>query len=130
MAAFSATPSTDQTLLPGEVVQFDVTLSNLGGYYQADNGVFICPYSGTYAFSVSILTTVGDFASGELYIDGTLYTTAWADDDESTNSHASNMFVASCAAGGQVYVQTYSSSSTFHANYHTVFAGFLIQRYE
>ena len=103
-------------------------MANLGGYYQADNGVFICPYSGTYAFSFSFLSTEGDQAAGALYIDGTQYARAWGDDPE-TWSHGSNMFVASCSAGSQVYVQAYGASS-FLASYYTVFAGFILQRYE
>ena len=129
VAAFSARSSADQTLLSGEVLQFDVTLSNMGGYYQADNGVFICPYHGTYAFSVSILTTPGDFAGGALYIDGLLYTIAWAHVAAGTYSHASNMFVASCAAGGQVYVQSPGDTSV-RGEHYSAFAGFLLQRYD
>ena len=128
VAAFSATLSADQMLSVGEVLNFDFTLTNQGGYYQADNGVFICPYSGTYAFSFSFLTTEGDQAAGALYIDGSLYVRAWGDDPE-TWSHGSNMFVASCSAGSQVYVQAYGASS-FLASHYTVFTGFLLQRYE
>ena len=131
VAAFSATSADDQTLSQGEVLQFDVTLGNLGGYYQADNGVFICPYSGTYVFSVSVLTTRGDFAAGALYIDGALHVIAWADDAESTHSHASNMVVAPCTAGGQVYVEAVDyGTSSFRQYHYTIFAGFLLQRYE
>ena len=129
LAAFSARLSDDQTFSQGEVLQFDVTLSNLGGYYQADNGVFICPYHGTYAFSVSILTTRSGFASGALYIDGTRYTTAWAHVAESTHSHASNMVVATCPDGGQVYVQPEGDSSV-RGDQYSAFAGFLLQRYD
>ena len=128
MAAFSARSSAAQTLQDGDVLQFDVAMANLGGYYQADNGVFICPYHGTYTFSFSFLTTEGDQAAGALYIDGSLYVRAWGDDPE-TWSHGSNMFVASCSAGSQVYVQAYGASS-FLASHYTVFAGFLLQRYE
>ena len=103
-------------------------MANLGGYYQADNGVFICPYSGTYAFSFSFLSTEGDQAAGALYIDGTVYARAWGDDPE-TYSHASNMFVASCSAGGQVYVQPEGDSSV-RGDQYSAFAGFLLQRYD
>ena len=113
----------------GEVVQFDVTLANLGGYYQADNGVFICPYSGTYAFSVNILNVSGDLAAADLYIDGTRYVRVYCQNDN-RHSEASTMFVGSCSAGGQVYVQAEWGESSVRGDSFSAFAGFLLQRYD
>ena len=113
----------------GEVLNFDFTLSNLGGYYQADNGVFICPYSGTYAFSVNILNVKWQLAAADFYIDGTRYVGVWCQDDN-RHSEASTMFVGSCSAGGQVYVQAEWGESSVRGDSLSAFAGFLLQRYD
>ena len=127
--AFSAHPSANHEHVAGELVQFDVAISNLGGYYQPDNSVFICPFDGVYVFSLNALSQVGYLLASSIYIDNQAYVATWADNVDGANSQASNMYVGFCAAGSQAWAQV-NGASRSRGNPNTVFAGFLLQRYE
>ena len=51
-AAFTAFTDTRVTVGPGEKVPFQKVISNVGGSYYPGEGQFVCPYSGTYMFSL------------------------------------------------------------------------------
>ena len=128
MPAFMARKTADRTYSPGELIQFDDEISDLGGYHQADNGVFICPHDGIYVFSVHIFTMPGQFASGMFYIDGTAYTSAWAAQNAG-GTGVSTAYVGWCSAGSQAYVEAEGGTeSHVRGGRHTVFTGFLLKQ--
>ena len=129
MPAFSARPSEDREHVTGELMQFDVAISNLGGYYQADNSVFICPFDGVYVFSLNALSQPGYLLDNRLYIDNQNYVNAWADNVDGAFNQASNMYVGFCAAGSQAWAKV-NSASRSRGSRSTVFSWFLLQRYD
>ena len=127
--AFSAHPSANHEHVAGELVQFDVAISNLGGYYQPDNSVFICPFDGVYVFSLNTLSQSGYLLALDMYIDNQVYVYTFADNVDGVYNQASNMYVGFCAAGSQTWAKV-TAASRCHGNPNTVFSGFLLQRYE
>ena len=50
---FTAELSQPVELFPGSRMIFDTVISNFGGFYSSDDGVFRCPDNGIYSFVVS-----------------------------------------------------------------------------
>ena len=90
-----------------QLILFEGIVSNYGGHYHADQSVFICPYSATYVFYVSVSTVIGtrsmhvNLMMEDVYIISTL-----ADDQSDEYGNASTMAVVHCTEGNRVWVES------------------------
>ena len=107
---FTAELSSDQDLFPGDKIVFDRVISNIGGQYDAERGIFECPDSGIYSFTVSahFPEHENQWSVSKLVIDGETVLqgpiTHWA--IAGTDSGSSSVTaVVQCEQGKDVYVE-------------------------
>ena len=112
------------TQTDGGIITFDNVITNFGSSYDGIN-TFTCPADGIYAFTV---THMGQEESVDamwfIMVDGvsTVLTKAHVG---MIHNQASNLVVAFCSAGGQVYVQSASAAYVW-GTVESTFSGFLI----
>lgn len=59
--AFSAHRSDTEQVEPGERIIYNSVRMNVGGAYDAGNGVFTCPINGYYFFSITSFSLVSRY---------------------------------------------------------------------
>ena len=111
---------------PGQLV-FERSVTNLGGGWNGPTGQFVTPYSGTYYFSWSALSTARNHLKLALVRDGREQVASWA--DQGGYQAASGSAVLTLRRGETVYLyveegEVYESSTT-NTGYST-FSGFRI----
>ena len=111
---------------PGQLV-FERSVTNLGGGWNGPAGQFVTPYSGTYYFSWSALSTARNHLKLALVRDGREQVASWA--DQGGYQAASGSAVLTLRRGETVYLyveegEVYESSTT-NTGYAT-FSGFRI----
>lgn len=90
----------------GELIVFPIARTNIGGHYNPDRSVFICPYQGTYVFYVNVkATTDGPSMGVDIMVNDVLYGVALADNVSAAYNTASNMAVVACEPGYVVWIQ-------------------------
>ena len=111
----------------GELVLFENVISNYGGHYQSDQSVFICPYSASYIFFVSVTSMVGPRS---IYVDVKLndmpIARALADNQDDEYSNGSNMVVIQCTEGDKVWVESIDNHEEIAGGMLSTFSGFLL----
>ena len=108
---FTVELSDDIQLFPNERIIFNNVVTNIGGYYNAETGSFQCPDNGTYSFSLSTQTPVGDYVwsslkmvfDGEIIIDGPI---THVSTPTVESGSASFTVLLECQAGKNIYVET------------------------
>ena len=68
--AFTACPSENLNFSPESIIQFGEALTNIGGFFNTDTGIFTCPVNGLYLFSMSIHTNYDVNINAVIYKDG------------------------------------------------------------
>ena len=116
----------------GQILPFDLVLTNVGGHFSEDVSSFICPVDGLYLFSVSVVTSYGTDAYAYVGIftdsDFLAYVYAQNTGDNENYSAASSTIVVECFVGSRVWVETIGDSY-FHAVFN-MFSGSLLYRYD
>ena len=105
---------------------FDDVITNIGNAYDVDSSTFICPISGIYMFSLSLMSAAGHFSQAYIMHQGSVIVRAFADDDASAYASSSNVAFVQCTQGQSVWVMT--SSANGHEMYpaqYTTFTGAL-----
>ena len=124
--ASTATNQYEQT----EIIRFNDTFSNIGGYFNSNTSSFLCPVDGLYFFSVMFNAQAGKQANLSLMLNGLYLGAAFADNAESLNSHASALTVTSCYSGQTVWVMCNSAPcSIYDGSARSQFAGALLCPY-
>ena len=109
---------------PSDIVVFSYILTNVGGYYNADTSVFVCPVSGIYVFTLSIVTPSYNSIAHIMLNDRRLVATKNHIDN---HGHGSTFAVTECLINNKVWVQMQTNSivtGTITDKY-TAFSGFV-----
>ena len=133
MVAFTAYSELSYNYKSGDVIIFDQTVSNLGGNFNTETSIFLCPYTGLYQFSIHILAAINSTAQANIMLDGQQQVIAWADQILDAYPQSSNTVMVECTQGQTVWVESSSSvdgSRIFNNAFkHTTFSGVLLQKY-
>ena len=114
----------------GDVIVFDDVVTNLGGGYDLQTGVFNCSVSGVYFFSVSILSLLSSNRPwARLKKNGQILLSVH---DSHPNYHhqSSASVVVVLATGDRVWLESKTSGRSIDGNYNRFsrFSGFLIRK--
>ena len=123
-ADFTACPSVSINYSPGTIIQFDDVLTNIGGFFNADTGIFTCPVDGLYYFFVSLFSDNDINITGALYVDGTMKV-----EMHSTNyggNHGVTSLVTECYMFQAVWVECYGDGGTIPGSRRTSFSGLIL----
>ena len=102
--SFTAFASATRVYNEDDVVQFDGIVVNYGGFYNDSTGIFTCPYSGYYLFSVSVLAYKTRRMGVDISLDGSRVVGAHAEDPDKYDQGSVTATVK-CDLGQQVWVR-------------------------
>ncbi|KAK3580693.1 hypothetical protein CHS0354_017974 [Potamilus streckersoni] len=123
---FSSTIANEKGLQvhDNEIVHFDTVLHNDGNGFNKESGIFTCPLSGTYFFTLSVMTSHGYHTAVHLLVNGQIKGNSYANGADSWDQGSiSNIF--RCEAGQNVWISVYGGTY-IHGDYYTSFSGFLL----
>ena len=100
-SAFTASINTSYCYNYGDVVIFDLIVSNIGNNYQAKTSTYVCLRHGLYVFSVSLYNDYVHSMVGDLMHEDETIASASATIKDET-SQGSVTVVIECATGEQV----------------------------
>ena len=111
-----------------ELIIFDEVISNIGGYFNPTQSVFICPFSGMYAFYFNVqATTDGPSATLKIVKENVQIGDASADDVDGAYNTGSGFVVTLCEAGEKVWIASNTNNEKINGgNMRTSFSGFLL----
>ena len=97
---------THQTLI------YDTVKLNKGNGYHGDDGIFIVPHTGTYAFAWTLGVSNVGWVTTEIVINGQKYGRAFADGDDKTDDvgFGTGFVIAEVNVGDHVYIRTHDNS--------------------
>ena len=127
--AFSASIVSRTEMLPiGSTVVFDDVLFQEGNGYNSKDGVFTCPETGVYMFSV----VIDNGQNGEVVAAQLLVDSAWKSYvvSEERNEHqedqASNLVIFNVYEGQRVWVETFCYTNVVIREHFSTFSGVLL----
>ena len=130
VVAFTVAHEAVKSYSPGERIEFNNILTNVGAGFRPEQNEFLCPTSGLYLFIHSSASYSRDNAITEIVLDGTILVTLYAASGD--NAATSNSVVIHCGSGSRVYitcggVQACRLHGTEHGYTNTVtFSGYLV----
>ncbi|KAL4239845.1 positive regulation of adiponectin secretion [Mactra antiquata] len=120
------TPVSDLPL--GSTVLFDNVHYNAGSAYDPSTGVFTCPRSGMYLFSIYVSATTATEANIEIKINGRDYIAAVSEPIlAQQDTTGGNTLVQHIQQGDSVWVETIGVNNQHLYKHYTSFSGVLIQ---
>ena len=60
----------DTDVDPGQIIPFNIIMSNIGNGYHVNTHRFRPPHNGTYEFTLQIMTKENSYAKGEITVNG------------------------------------------------------------
>ena len=127
MADFTACPNVDISYNPGTIIQFGEALTNTGGFFNPDTGIFTCPVDGLYYFFITIYTDNDVDIMAAIYLDGNRMVDMYSSQDG--GNHGVTSLVTECNMFQGVWVECVDNSGTIRGNRFTSFSGFLLAEY-
>ncbi|KAL4238061.1 C1q and tumor necrosis factor protein 4 [Mactra antiquata] len=120
---------------PLEIIKFDTTITDIGGGYNNQTGVFVAPISGIYAFSCSLLDHVGTHGGpngamvhAEIIHNQRLLGRIFAHAETTYRDQGAQTVVTAVTQGDQVYVRTRDNPDLgLGGEFYSTFTGFLLQ---
>ena len=123
---FSAYASTTQSCEAGKLLYFDIEVTDIGGCYNNDISVFVCPYDGLYLFSLSAESPDGKQVHASIMEEDVRLLSAYH--GEIDFGQGSTTVVTECSASQTVWVEC-SGHGTLHSQQESSFSGVLITQY-
>ena len=77
---------------PGQIIPFDIIMSNIGNGYEENTYKFRPPSDGTYEFTLQIMTTQNSNVRGEITVNGQWMCRAHTATGKMVSTEKSNMF--------------------------------------
>ncbi|XP_061179622.1 complement C1q-like protein 4 [Saccostrea echinata] len=123
--AFYARLSQDVTLGKHSTVIFDSEITNYGGGYHSFDGIFICPRSGVYLFTTTILVHSGQWIRAFIVVNGSPVAESIVHSEGGYESGSTTVIVH-LQNNDHVYVRTQDDSDWVLRASVTSFAGVLL----
>ena len=113
-------------LTQGQTIVFDTLKQNFGNAYNSHTGIFTCPKSGLYFFTLSIIANGGVITETKLLVNETpvMYTFSAG---ESTLDSGTNSVIVPMKTGDDARVVFHHFDPNIYGGPWSTFTGFLIQ---
>ena len=113
----------------GELVVFDVVISNFGGHYNTDTSSFVCPFDGVYMVNVNVIGYDGELVIAAITRNDVELVEVWSDDLSGLYTQASNTVMTECQTGDVLWIKSRAFSTMLHAlGSRSTFSAFLMHR--
>ena len=114
----NVTTRTEKNLFMRDVI------TNIGGGYNGQTGMFTAPVSGTYCFMATASPGQGNISRAEIVSNSTVVAYLWSEDDASCTCHTTVKLLE----GQKVSLRSYGKEEyQFHGPGNTSFSGMLLQ---
>ncbi|BFZ00970.1 hypothetical protein BsWGS_04009 [Bradybaena similaris] len=125
--AFTATVNVDHVIQHDSIVVLNHVISNHGGGYDSNTGIFTAPTSGVYVFQIHALTTKGNAFWLNLFHNNDYVISVFAR-HYYEYAAAGNSAVLTLKKGDQVYMTAWTTAHLFgrHNERYATLTGFLI----
>ena len=128
--AFFATLSSPQLHVGvHQPVVFDNVITNIGNGYHSHVGTFIAPVSGTYVFSVTLMTGWNQAAGYEIVKNGSMISRIYNSVQTSGYNSGSQTFILQLKQNDDIVIQNSNSDKNNHGDHYSTFAGFLLRQH-
>ncbi|KAL3882722.1 hypothetical protein ACJMK2_029034 [Sinanodonta woodiana] len=107
-----------------EIILFDNVLQNEGNGFNKQTGIFTCPLSGIYFFSLSILVQPGSAIDVYIIVNGQIIAKSYAY-GVNYSDQGSISSIVRCEAGQNVWIGVYGGTQLYGGLY-TSFSGFFL----
>ena len=127
---FTAYASQTRTFLAGDVVIFDVAISNFGGHYEPTTSTFYCPYHAVYLVNINLVSEYGRMGA-DIWKDNTRIGEAVVYPDAEVRSTASALVITECDSGQVIWIRNDTDDDIMfggNGNPRSLFSVFLLQR--
>ena len=123
-------PDGDSHYTYNDIIIFDSTVSNFGGYYQTSSSQFLCPADGMYAFSLNIITARNERFLSAIMKESLILDSVYGDLMNGYANAVSNMIITVCSKGERVWIRSLTDKNAVHNKAYgfTTFSGFLLNR--
>ena len=101
---------------------YDTVKLNRGNGYHSDDGIFIVPHTGTYAFAWTFGVSINGYADTEIVINGHKYGRAFAKGDGESVDFGTGFVIANVNGGDHVFIH-YACDPTVYGDGMTSFSG-------
>ncbi|KAK3104977.1 hypothetical protein FSP39_014499, partial [Pinctada imbricata] len=122
--AFSVSTSSDLYSFQNKKIVYDKVITNIGGAYNSNTGIFTCPSPGTYVFTWSTMSISSSRACyAYIYHNGNQLLESYS--VEANGGYyevASNTIVLTLTVGDHVWIQTATGTHCYGYPY-TAFSG-------
>ena len=126
--AFFATLASHQTHVGvQQAILFDHVITNIGNTYHNHLGSFIAPVSGTYVFSVSLLTW-DKAATYTISKNGSAVSQIFCDARKSVYESTSQTVILTLSQNDDISVRNQDAEGQTHGQHYSTFAGFLLKQ--
>ena len=114
----------------GDVILFNEILTNLGGHYNSNMGVFVCPVDGVYLMSVNLNVYWETFMYLDLMRNSEQLSDVYIENIPETHNRGSTSVVVRCDRGDILWVRAGNGAINASENYkYNTLTIFLIYRY-
>ena len=116
----------------GDRINFPEVITNVGGSYMPGTSEFICPVSGVYMFSATMMSQKDRYGVFNIKIGTDQKAAAWSDGRGNAFGNGNNIAIVECDGGQRVWVECGYNTSQFYGdetNYYNTFTGMLVQEY-
>ncbi|KAK3606614.1 hypothetical protein CHS0354_018003 [Potamilus streckersoni] len=107
-----------------EIIRFNIVSENDGNVFNKQTGIFTCPLSGTYFFTVSLMTQSGYEMTVHLMVNGEIKANSFASGSTNWDQGCISSIVR-CEAGQNVWIGV-RSGTQLYGDYYTSFSGFFL----
>ena len=102
---------------------YDTVKLNRGNGYHGDDGIFIVPHTGTYAFVWTLGVSSLGYVNTEIFINGQKYGGAFADGVGDSLDFGTGFVIADVNGGDHVYIRIIFCYPTVYGDGVTSFSG-------
>ncbi|KAH3730428.1 hypothetical protein DPMN_056414 [Dreissena polymorpha] len=120
--------ATSENVRTNQTVVFEHVITNVGSWYNPNNGEFTAPINGVFAFHVTLMTESNAAANFEIVIDGRRIDGMGTD---ASGMHeyrsTSELWLLQLNKGSKVWIRSASAGYRIHGNCHAMLSGFYIR---
>jgi hypothetical protein len=110
----------------GLVVKFDDVITNIGNAYSQATGIFNCPISGLYLFSLNVLTDTKGFIAADVVQNGNRIARPYTNGGTGNHDSGSDTVVVHAKVGDEIFVTNMRGNSAYLEN-SSLFIGVLLK---
>ena len=130
---FTAYASQTRTFLAGDVVIFDVAISNFGGHYDPTTSTFYCPYHAVYMVNINLAAGDNERLGGIIHKDGSYIGEAVAHFITEVIPTASAFVITECEPNQVIWIMSDANNNVMlssNSDRRSLFSVFLLQKIE